>query len=172
MTPSRPQSNILIPDSSSPRAMLTNSCFTRVTVVSMGLSSEEQGTPSFMAPELLLPAKFGLEKGVPSKEADVYALSMTTYQILTGKRPFLPRRKARIICAAISGERPVKPEDAEEIGMTVALWDLLEECWREDRTMRPNILDTQRRFYDIVGERKTGEWGGSPLGLSNPITAN
>jgi len=69
-----------------------------------------------MAPELLLPTKFGLEKGVPSKEADVYAFGMTIYQVLSGKRPFLPRKKARIICAVIFGERPAKPENAEELG--------------------------------------------------------
>jgi len=110
-----------------------------------------------MAPELLLPTKFGLEKGVPSKEADIYALGMTIYQVLTGKRPFLQRRKARIICAVILGERPAKPKDAEDIGMTDDLWDLLEECWREDRRMRPNISGTQRRLYDNVGKRKGAE---------------
>jgi len=133
--------------------MLGDFCFVRVAAVSVGSSSEERGTPSFIAPELLLPTKFGLEKRVLSKEADVYALGMTIYQVLSGKRPFLPRRKARIMCAVISGERPAKPENAEEIGMTEVLWDLLKECWREDRTMRPNIPNTQRRLCDIAGER-------------------
>jgi len=48
--------------------------------------------------------------------------------------------------------------------MTDVLWDLLKECWREDRTMRPNIRDAQRRLCDIVGERET-----APLERSHAI---
>ena len=118
--------------------------------VDMPDEGEELGTPSFTAPELLLPTKFGLEKGGPSKEADVYALGMTMYQVMTGKRPFLQIRKAAIIRAVISGERPAKPHNAEEIGMTDAFWDLLRECWREDRKKRPRILHILTRVKDIT----------------------
>ena len=111
---------------------------------------EEQGTPSFLAPELLLPTKFGLEKTRPSKEADVYAFGMTMYQVLTGKRPFRPMRNAGIIRAVISGERPAKPEDAEEIGMTYTVWNLLRECWKEDRTTRPDIFRVGREVHCIA----------------------
>ena len=169
MKPSRSQSNVLILDSTPPQAMLTDSWFARVAAAFVGLSNEERGTPSFMAPELLSPAKFGLEEGVPSKEADVYALSMTIYQVLTGKRPFLQRRRARIICAVILGERPAKPEDAEEIGVTDALWDLLNKCWREDRKMRPSISATMRNICEIIGGRKIAVRGGSPLKRPYPI---
>ena len=50
-----------------------------------------------MAPELLYPAKFGLEKGVPSKEGDVYALGMTMYQVLTGQVPFHSKKVFEVI---------------------------------------------------------------------------
>jgi serine/threonine protein kinase len=108
-----------------------------------------------MAPELLFPTKFGLEKGVPSKEADIYALGMTVYQVLTGKWPFFSRKEAEVTLVVLSGERPPKPEDAEEIGMTETLWDLLSECWKEDRTKRPSISEILGRFCDITGDRKT-----------------
>jgi serine/threonine protein kinase len=119
------------------------------------MSTEEQGTTSFMAPELLLSTKFGLDKGVPSKEADIYALGMTVYQVLTGRWPFYPRREAEVMHAVISGERPSKPENAEKIGITEVVWDLLRECWREDRATRPNISDVLGRFCDITGEGRT-----------------
>jgi len=135
--------------------MLADFGFTRVTTISVRMSSEEQGTASFMAPELLLSEKFGLEKGVPSKEADIYALGMTVYQVMTGKWPFYPKREAEVMHAVIAGERPPKPENAEEIGMTEVLWELLVECWREDRTERPIIAEILGRFCDITGERKT-----------------
>ena len=108
-----------------------------------------------MAPELLLPPKFRLDKGIPSKEADIYALGMTVYQVLMGEWPFYPRREGEVILAVISGERPPKPENAEEIGMTEAVWDLIRDCWKEDRTARPTITEVLKRFCEITGESKT-----------------
>ena len=149
------QHNILISDSTPPFALLADFGFTRVTTVSVKASSNELGTLFFMAPELLLPTKFGLDKGVPSKEADVYALGMTVYQVLTGKLPFFPRREAEVTHTVVSGERPPKPENMEEIGMTDDLWDLMRECWREDRTARPTIVEVLKKFCGIIGEGKT-----------------
>ena len=108
-----------------------------------------------MAPELLLPPKFRLDKGIPSKEADIYALGMTVYQVLMGEWPFYPRREGEVILSVISGERPPKPENAEEIGMTEAVWDLIRDCWKEDRTARPTITEVLKRFCEITGESKT-----------------
>ena len=52
---------------------------------SLGMESSKSeaggGTTPFMAPELLVPSKFGLDKCTPSKEADVYATAMTIYQV-------------------------------------------------------------------------------------------
>lgn len=110
-----------------------------------------------MAPELLLPTKFGLEKGVPSKEADVYALGMTVYRVLAGKLPFLPRRGTEVIHAVTSGERPHKPENAEGVGMTEVVWDLLRECWKEDRTARPTINHVLKKFRRITTESETAD---------------
>ena len=145
-----PQSNIIIQgsDPDHPVVLVADfgSACPSAALADMPDEGEERGTPSFMAPELLHPTKFGLEKTGPSKEADVYAFGMTMYQVLTGKRPFRPMRKAGIIRAVISGERPAKPENAEEIGMTDALWNLLRDCWQEDRITRPDIFDVFRRI--------------------------
>ena len=135
--------------------MLTDLGFTRVTTVSVMASSEEQGTVHFMAPELLLPVKFGLEKGVPSKEADIYALGMTVYQVLTGQWPFFPKRDTEITLTVVAGERPPKPENANDIGMTEIVWGLLQECWRTDRKTRPDISKILGVFCHITGERNT-----------------
>ena len=80
---------------------------------------------------------------------------MTVYQVLTGEWPFFPRREAEVTHAVISGERPPKPESAERIGMTGIVWNLLKECWREDRRTRPTISDVLGRFYYITGVRET-----------------
>jgi len=134
--------------------MLADFCLIRVTTISAKISNDEQGTASFMAPELLS-TRFGLDRPVPSKEADIFALGMTTYQVMTGKTPFSQIGEGWIIHAVISGERPAKPENAKQIGMSYIVWDLLTECWREDRTKRPNISDVLRRFCEITDERNT-----------------
>ena len=45
------------------------------------------GTAPFMAPELLVPSRFGLEKSTPTKEADIYATAMVIYQVRTTQSP-------------------------------------------------------------------------------------
>ena len=117
----------------------------------------ECGTVSFMAPELLHSARYGLEKGIPSKEADIYALGMTVYQVLTGQGPFYPKRETEVAFAVVSGKRPLKPENAEEIGMTEAVWELMVKCWREDRTKRLDASQVLRKFSIIAGEGQTVE---------------
>ena len=149
------QPNILILDSTPPRVILTDFGSIRVTTTPVKIPSEEQGTASFMAPELISPTDFGLEKGVSSKEADIYALGMTVYQVLTGQLPFFPRREAEVKLAVILGERPPEPDDAEGIGMTGLAWDLLGKCWKEDRTARPTIEQVLEKFHEIASERNT-----------------
>jgi serine/threonine protein kinase len=150
--------------------MLADFGFARVATVTAMASTEGQGTLHFMAHELLLPNMFGLDKGLPSKEADIYAVGMTVYQVLTGRWPFFPKREIEIIHAVISGERPSKPENAGKIGITEAMWDLLEECWRRDRMARPDISRILRVFCDITGERNTidSALGTTPLQLDVP----
>jgi len=162
----RSQPNILISDSIPPKAMLADFGLARVMTFSVKMSSKEHRTMSFMAPELLLPRNFGLDKEAPSKEADVYALGMTVYQVLTGRCPFFPRRMGEVVLAVISGERPPKPYNAEEIGMTMVVWDLLIECWREDRTTRPTAFEVLKKFHEVIGEGRTT--GSTLEGLKAP----
>ena len=134
--------------------MLADFNFTHISEP-VGLATDGTGPVYFLAPELLHPTKFGLEKGVPSKEGDVYALGMAVYQVLTGQLPFHPKKKFEVIHVVVDGERPPKPENAEEIGMTEALWGLMRECWKEDRASRPVIQEILRKFCEITGEKKT-----------------
>ena len=56
---------------------------------SLGMESSESvvdgGATPFMAPELLVPPKFGLDKCTPTKEADIYAMGMVIYQVHTAR---------------------------------------------------------------------------------------
>ena len=46
----------------------------------------EGGTLMFIAPELLVPAKYGLENAVPTKEGDIYAFSLVILQVAVSCR--------------------------------------------------------------------------------------
>jgi len=77
--------------------------------------------------------------------------------------PFFPRREEAVVLAVTFGERPPKPENAEKIGMTEVAWDLLTECWKEDKTARPIIIQVLEKFHKITRDSKTT---GSPPRVS------
>ena len=47
--------------------------------------AESKRVDPFMAPELLVPSKFGMDKCKPTKEADIYAMAMVIYQVLAAR---------------------------------------------------------------------------------------
>lgn len=120
------------------------------------MSTGEGGTINFMAPELLTPSRFGLDECAPSKEADVYAMAMTIYQVrtarfltctlivfsvqvLTGSPPFGGLPVSEVVSKVLEGERPLRPANALELGLSDEVWKLLEDCWQTDRTLRPPV---------------------------------
>ena len=79
------QANILISNSTPPRACLTDFGFMTMVLdpgqpmsCSVGL---EGGTLGFMSPELSIPSKFGTEDSIPTPEGDIYAFSSVIFQV-------------------------------------------------------------------------------------------
>ena len=117
------------------------------TVVSPG------GTLGWMNPELLDPPRFSSD-GCPTRESDCYALGMVVYevgplrlqqrqsiahpfQVLTGLRPFHHVAACTPVFAIMRGDRPRKPLDAESLGFSEELWELVRLCWSETSSTRP-----------------------------------
>lgn len=80
------QANILITNTNPVSACLADFGF--MTIVydpSLEMESSKSivgdGTTPFMAPELLVPSQFGLDKCTPTKEADMYAIAMVIFQV-------------------------------------------------------------------------------------------
>lgn len=118
------------------------------------------GTKVFMAPERL-------RQGIMSFGADVYAFSMSTFQvnfttgetvdialilfsqIFTGEAPFqhLPEDDIRQV-VVIECQRPERPEGREAVdrGLTDILWKLLERCWADNRKLRPKFPEITAIF--------------------------
>jgi serine/threonine protein kinase len=105
-----------------------------------------------MSPELLDPKGFN-SNGRSTRESDCYALGMVIYevswshssrcalthtsQVLTGLRPFHDMRHLTFIPPVLRGERPEKPPQAESLGFSDTIWELLQSCWSEDISARP-----------------------------------
>ncbi|KAK8886661.1 Actin- protein 3 [Tritrichomonas musculus] len=115
---------------------LTNSINQSVNIQSqMGY----KGTPLYMSPEILIEEEY-------SKEGDVYAFAIMTYEILTGKTPFMGLSLGQLIKkVAINAERPELTSD-----ISPPYQELLQNCWSQNQSERP-------KFEDIVEALKTNQ---------------
>ncbi|KAF9651759.1 kinase-like protein [Thelephora ganbajun] len=105
------------------------------------------GTVYWMSPELLDPQRFG-SNGRPTCESDCYALGMVIYEVLTGLRPFHHLNAYPPVFAVLRGERPGKPLDAESLGFSDTLWELVQSYWSESSSARP----TPQRLLDYLSD--------------------
>jgi serine/threonine protein kinase len=131
----------LITNDTPPRACLADFGLATLAPSTEGATTTNTagGTLLYMAPELLFPSKFGNQTARPTKPADVYALGMVIFEVLTGLQPFHERKwpLVEIFYHVMKGERPAKPSDAEQVGFGGGTWELVEECWKEEPTERP-----------------------------------
>ena len=99
------------------------------------------GTFYWMSPELLDTSRFG-SKARLTRESDCYALGMVIYevgrlyspewpitnlfQVLTGLQPFHHLHSYPLMLAIAGGECPEKPRDAESLGFSNNLLELVQ----------------------------------------------
>ena len=103
-----------------------------------------------MAPELLYPTKFGLRTCRVTKQADIYAFGIVVYEVLTGRPPFGERRQHEIMVLAVEGKRPRKPENAGSIGFGRGTWELVQQCWDQEREERPTVEQVSEHFQKVA----------------------
>ncbi|KAF9781293.1 kinase-like domain-containing protein [Thelephora terrestris] len=101
----------------------------------------DEWTTPFVAPERLLLSEFVLENGAPTMEGDIYAMAMTTYQVLTGTLPFGEQTGPEVVAQVLEGARPSKPMNALDLGLSDVVWKLLEDCWQKEPHLRPPVED-------------------------------
>ncbi|CAE7110997.1 unnamed protein product [Rhizoctonia solani] len=131
--------NILISNDGTP--VLTdfgNSIHTNQSMKFTQTTSERSWTMRWTAPELILGS------GSQSKAADVYALAMTIYEVMTGILPYSGKQEHTIIyLVGIKKEPPERPDTIpfdHECGNK--LWELLVRCWSFDPKARPSANET------------------------------
>ena len=104
-----------------------------------------------MAPELLFPGNFGLKTCQVSKQADIYAFGIVVFEVLTGRAPFGKKRQHEVIVLAVEGNRPRKPENARDIGFGRGTWELVQQCWNQERGERPTVERVSEHFQKVAG---------------------
>ncbi|KAJ7282419.1 kinase-like domain-containing protein, partial [Mycena rebaudengoi] len=114
-----------------------------------------QGSRNWMAPELLN----GSRVRMPS---DVYAFSMTLYELYTDEIPLFSVPYADFVdLVARRGGRPERPEE-EDGGrlMSDEVWELAEQCWVADPHKRPTatqIHDTIKHMLSHLPQERPNE---------------
>ena len=85
-----------------------------------------------------------------SKAADVFAFGMFAVEVFTGKIPFGERGSGAVVLRISQGSRPEMPRDAQAVGLTIKIWDVLEICWQHNPKKRPTMQEVVRRWERFV----------------------
>jgi len=110
----------------------------------------------WLAPEIIdPPRKPGSKPATASKPADIFALAMLALEMFTGKVPFGNMKEDSVVDQIRSGRRPVKPQAAEQLGLTAEMWELLEKCWAANPNERPTIDDVVRTLEGFANGENT-----------------
>ncbi|KAF7375734.1 Protein kinase domain-containing protein [Mycena sanguinolenta] len=89
------------------------------------------GTARYQAPELH-------RGGDNDKLTDIYAFACFVYELLTGKAPFPELYSdVAVAMAVLEGRRPSRPQSCSGTPSLNGLWNLLQNCWRENPADRP-----------------------------------
>ncbi|KDQ50205.1 hypothetical protein JAAARDRAFT_589916 [Jaapia argillacea MUCL 33604] len=113
-------------------------------------STNNAGSPQWMAPELHFPDRFNLsfERTFAS---DVYALGCVYLEIYTRHPPFMGCSDAQLALKLHRKQRPSRPSSAQCLERTLPddLWSLIEHCWSELPEDRPSAATALRDMEDI-----------------------
>ena len=118
------------------------------------VSKPERHSRRWTAPEVLA------ETGTPSTEADVFSFGMVMVEVcyssatvhsaqvnsiftsfwpkaFTGTIPFSDDTSPTAMMAIINGKRPPRPTHSS---LTCGLWELMNQCWDQERHNRPRMV--------------------------------
>ncbi|EPS97213.1 hypothetical protein FOMPIDRAFT_38435, partial [Fomitopsis schrenkii] len=100
-----------------------------------------RSTLRWMAPELHDPEEFGLDSSAPTRESDIWAFSVTMWEVFAGEVPYPDARNdSQVIRKITNGQRPQRPSgEVTLFGLSDDVWSTMVECWSQDRLKRPRI---------------------------------
>ncbi|KAJ3553107.1 hypothetical protein NM688_g3793 [Phlebia brevispora] len=128
--------NVLIDENG--HARLTDFGLSSFTDSSGGSSLSAFGAMKWMAPEILSPQTFKLEKVKHSCPSDMYSFGCIVWQIFSGTIPLHNMSIQEIIEKVPKGARPLRSSSPQPIPDEV--WRIIDECWHNDRARRPSAV--------------------------------
>jgi len=109
------------------------------------LNSEATIPVRWSAPEVL-------SGSMATSESDVYSFGVVMWEIVeAGKKPFVWLSNQEVAAAVIKGVRLPKPENK----CPEALFELMNRCWQENPTKRPNFEQIIQVLKDIQKEESS-----------------
>ena len=62
-------------------------------------------------------------------------------KVFTGRHPLDETTAAVITSNIVDGDRPARPHEAQEIGLTDSVWNMAVRCWHQDPVQRPTMTE-------------------------------
>ena len=50
----------------------------------------------------------------------------------------------------MNGERPTRPQEAQELGLTDSMWDMTVRCWHQDPAKRPTMTEVVELLRELL----------------------
>jgi hypothetical protein len=112
-----------------------------------GVMTAETGTYRWMAPEVI-------EHKPYDHKADVFSFGVVLWELLTGELPYMYLTPLQAAVGVVQkGLRPTIPKSTHP-----RLTELLEKCWQQDPTLRPNfseiIVILQQLAKEVTNDRE------------------
>ncbi|KAG9120818.1 hypothetical protein FRC07_003537, partial [Ceratobasidium sp. 392] len=91
-----------------------------------------------------------LNQSPVSTQADIYALGMTVLEVVTGQIPYADRPDMAVLMEVVMDNRfPAWDNELVWVGPTLALHDLLRECWNRESLIRPTATQIETRLDEM-----------------------
>ncbi|KAG6853806.1 hypothetical protein C0991_001257 [Blastosporella zonata] len=79
-----------------------------------------------------------------TEKSDIFAWGCLCYEIFTNRVPFYHiRLPTTVMLRILEGQIPLRPKAEDPVwlenGLTKSIWHLLEECWKSDPAVRPDM---------------------------------